>query len=57
MKPHDAAKRGIARTFQNIALFQGMSSLDNIMARRNLKMHRNIFWQALHLGPARKEEN
>lgn len=56
MKPHDAAKRGIARTFQNIALFQGMSSLDNIMAGRNLKMHRNIFWQALHLGPARKEE-
>jgi branched-chain amino acid transport system ATP-binding protein len=56
MKPHAAAKLGIARTFQNIALFLGMATLDNIMTGRNLKMHRNIFWQALHIGPARKEE-
>ena len=33
-----------------------MATLDNIMTGRNLKMHRNIFWQALHVGPARKEE-
>lgn len=56
MKPHAAARQGIARTFQNIALFKGMSTLDNIMTGRNTKMHSNIIWQALHLGPARKEE-
>jgi len=54
--PYDAASRGIARTFQNIALFRGMSTLDNIMTGRLLKMKRNIFWQALHWGPARREE-
>ena len=56
MAPHVAASHGIARTFQNIALFKGMSTLDNIMTGRNLKMKTNLFWQALHIGPARKEE-
>jgi len=56
MAPHVAATQGIARTFQNIALFKGMSTLDNIMTGRNLKMKTNLFWQALHLGPAREEE-
>ena len=56
MAPHVAASHGIARTFQNIALFKGMSTLDNIMTGRNLKMKTNLFWQALHLGPARREE-
>ena len=56
MRPHHAAKQGIARTFQNVALFKGMSTLDNIMSGRNLKMRRNMFWQALYFGPARKEE-
>ena len=56
MAPHVAASHGIARTFQNIALFKGMSTLDNIMTGRNLKMKSNIFWQALHVGPARAEE-
>jgi len=56
MAPHVAASHGIARTFQNIALFKGMSTLDNIMTGRNLKMKTNLFWQALHLGPARQEE-
>ena len=51
-----AARQGIARTFQNIALFHGMSTLDNIMTGRNTKMHRNFLWQALHVGPARREE-
>jgi branched-chain amino acid transport system ATP-binding protein len=54
--PYDAASRGIARTFQNIALFRGMSTLDNIMTGRLLKMRRNVFWQALYFGPARREE-
>jgi branched-chain amino acid transport system ATP-binding protein len=56
MRAHEAAAEGIARTFQNIALFRGMSTLDNLMTGRNLKMHRNFLWQALHLGPARREE-
>jgi len=56
MAPHHAASHGIARTFQNIALFKGMSTLDNIMTGRNLKMKTNLFWQALHIGPARIEE-
>ena len=38
MRPHEAASQGIARTFQNIALFKGMSTLDNIMTGRLLKM-------------------
>ena len=56
MRPHEAAKTGIARTFQNIALFKGMSTLDNIMTGRLLKMRRNFLWQALYWGPALKEE-
>ncbi len=53
---HEAAVNGIARTFQNLALFKGMSVLDNIMTGRNLKMKTGIFAQAFHLGPARAEE-
>ncbi len=56
MRPYQAASQGIARTFQNIALFKSMSTLDNIMTGRNLKMKTNLFWQALHIGPARQEE-
>lgn len=56
MRSHDAAVQGIARTFQNVALFKGMSTLDNIMTGRNIRMKRNLLWQAVYLGPARKEE-
>jgi branched-chain amino acid transport system ATP-binding protein len=56
MDPHEAASLGIARTFQNIALFKGMSVLDNIMTGRNLKMRCNFVQQALWLGPAKREE-
>jgi branched-chain amino acid transport system ATP-binding protein len=56
MKPHAAAKTGIARTFQNIALFRSMSTLDNIMTGRLLKMRRNFLWQILYWGPAKDEE-
>jgi len=56
MDSHEAASLGIARTFQNIALFKGMSVLDNIMTGRNLKMRCGILQQALWLGPARREE-
>ena len=56
MEPQVAAAQGIARTFQNIALFKGMSVLDNIMTGRNLKMKSNLFQQALFWGAAQKEE-
>src|SRR5450830_1552433 len=56
MDCHAAAKAGIARTFQNIALFKGMTVLDNIMTGRNLKMRSNFLLQALYWGPGRKEE-
>ena len=56
MRPYEAASQGIARTFQNIALFKGMSTLDNIMTGRNLKMKTGLLWQALYLGPAKAEE-
>jgi branched-chain amino acid transport system ATP-binding protein len=56
MRTHDAAAAGIARTFQNIALFKGMTVLDNIMTGRNLRMRSGILMLALYLGPARREE-
>ena len=56
METHQAASQGIARTFQNIALFRGMTTLDNVMTGRNLKMKKNFLWQALYYGPAVKEE-
>ncbi|HXX09453.1 MAG TPA: ABC transporter ATP-binding protein [Pseudolabrys sp.] len=56
MQPHEAAYGGIARTFQNVALFRGMTALDNIMAGRTLKMHSSFFWQLLRHGPAMREE-
>ena len=56
MDTHAAAAQGIARTFQNIALFKGMSVLDNLMTGRNLKMKCNFLQQALYWGPAQREE-
>jgi branched-chain amino acid transport system ATP-binding protein len=56
MRPYEAARGGIARTFQNVALFKGMTALDNIMTGRALKMRRGFFCQMLWLGPALAEE-
>src|SRR5919197_757882 len=56
MDSHRAASLGIARTFQNIALFKGMTVLDNIMTGRNLKMRCNFLQQAIWAGPAKREE-
>ena len=56
MNSHEAASLGIARTFQNIALFKGMTVLDNVMTGRNLKMRCNFLEQALWLGRAKREE-
>ena len=56
MNSRQVAEMGIARTFQNLALFKGMSVLDNIMSGRNLKIKSNLLLQALRIGPAEKEE-
>src|SRR5262249_47144333 len=56
LRPPDVAALGIARTFQNVALFKGMSVLDNIMTGRLLKMRGNIVTDALWWGPARAQE-
>jgi branched-chain amino acid transport system ATP-binding protein len=56
MRPHQIAHLGIARTFQNIALFKGMSTLDNIMTGRFTHMKRGLLWQAVWKGPAEREE-
>jgi branched-chain amino acid transport system ATP-binding protein len=56
MNPREVAQMGVARTFQNLALFKGMSVLDNIMTGRNLKMRTNLFQQAVRLGAAEREE-
>jgi branched-chain amino acid transport system ATP-binding protein len=56
MRPFEAAQGGIARTFQNVALFKGMTALDNIMTGRSLKMRRGFLWQLIRHGPALREE-
>jgi branched-chain amino acid transport system ATP-binding protein len=56
MNSRQVAEMGVARTFQNLALFKGMSVLDNIMTGRNLKIKSNLLLQALRLGPAQREE-
>jgi len=56
LKPHKIAKMGIARTFQNIELFTGLSTLDNLMAARHMLMKRGALSGGLFFGPARREE-
>ena len=56
LRPYDVAALGIARTFQNVALFKGMSVLDNIMTGRLLKMRGNVLLDAVYWGPAKKQE-
>ena len=56
LKPFEVARQGIARTFQNIALFEGMSVLDNVMTGRLTHMKAGIISQSLWRGPAEREE-
>jgi branched-chain amino acid transport system ATP-binding protein len=56
MSSRQVAEMGVARTFQSLALFKGMSVLDNIMSGRNLKMNSSILAQMIRVGPALKEE-
>ncbi|MEM9270905.1 MAG: ABC transporter ATP-binding protein, partial [Pseudomonadota bacterium] len=56
MRPYEVARQGVARTFQNIALFEGMTVLDNVMTGRLNYIKSNMFWQALWRGKAEREE-
>ena len=56
LQPPDVAALGIARTFQNVALFKGMSVLDNIMTGRLLKMRGSFLLEALYWGPTKRQE-
>ncbi len=56
MSSRKVAEMGVARTFQNLALFKGMSVLDNIMTGRNLRMRTGVLAQMLRVGPAEREE-
>ncbi len=56
LRPYEVASLGVARTFQNVALFKGMSVLDNIMTGRLLKMRGSFLLDALWWGPAMKQE-
>ena len=56
IRPDKAAKLGLARTFQNIELFSGLSTLDNIMAARHVLMKQNFVSSAFYFGPAHDEE-
>ncbi|MFZ4527363.1 MAG: ABC transporter ATP-binding protein [Undibacterium curvum] len=54
--PHDVAKAGIARTFQNIRLFGEMTALENVMVGRHVRTHQGVFGAVFHHAAARKEE-
>jgi len=56
LKPFEVAELGVARTFQNVALFKGMTVLDNIMKGRLLKMRGHFLLDAIYWGPARRQE-
>jgi branched-chain amino acid transport system ATP-binding protein len=56
IRPDRAARLGLARTFQNIELYSGLSTLDNIMAARHVLMKQNFLASALYFGPAHSEE-
>ena len=56
LPPHRIAQLGIARTFQNIALYTGLSTLDNLMAARHIHMRAGLIHCLLYFGPARRED-
>ena len=56
LTPADRAALGIARTFQNIALFQGLTVLENLMLGRHIHMRSGVFSSLLYWGPAQREE-
>src|SRR2546422_8671289 len=57
LAPSRVAARGVARTFQNIALFKGMTVLDNLMLGRHVRMRAGVLASLVYWGPARREED
>jgi branched-chain amino acid transport system ATP-binding protein len=55
-RPDTIARLGLARTFQNIELYTGLSTLDNLMAARHVLMKQNFLAGALYFGPGHSEE-
>ena len=55
-KPSDIARLGVARTFQNIALFQGLTVLDNLMLGRHVRMKAGVLSSVIYWGMAQKED-
>lgn len=56
LPPNRIAERGVARVFQNVELYTGMTTLNNLMTARHARMKSNVFWGALYFGRALKEE-
>ena len=56
LPPYEIAKLGIARTFQNIELFSGLTVLDNLLAARHIFLKPGLFTSSIFLGPAQKKE-
>ncbi|MEZ5816156.1 MAG: ABC transporter ATP-binding protein [Hyphomicrobiaceae bacterium] len=56
LRPYEIAALGVARTFQNIALFSGLTVLDNLMLGRHVRMRSSVLSSLLYWGPAQTEE-
>ncbi|RJQ86934.1 MAG: ABC transporter ATP-binding protein [Desulfobacteraceae bacterium] len=56
LSPHQVAELGISRVFQNVELYTGMTTLDNMMAARHGRMKSNFLWDSLYFGKASREE-
>jgi branched-chain amino acid transport system ATP-binding protein len=56
LRPSAIAALGVARTFQNIALFSGLSVLDNLMLGRHVRMRSGVFSSVVYWGLAQREE-
>jgi branched-chain amino acid transport system ATP-binding protein len=56
LPPHRIAQLGVARTFQNIALYTGLSTLDNLMAARHIHMRAGVLQSLVYWGPAHRED-
>lgn len=56
LKPYEIAALGVARTFQNIALFSGLTVLDNLMLGRHVHMRSGVLASLAYWGPAQREE-
>jgi len=56
LKPHQLSRRGLARSFQNIALFRELSVIDNILTGRHIRQTSGVLFGGLFWGPARRDE-